>query len=221
MNETYANALKKIEACKINQPVAYCPIPGPIGPTGPQGLVGPPGINGINGDSAYQVAVNNGYIGTEEQWLASLIGPTGPTGPEPISAFGGIFEEMAPSITLVSGVEQQMPFSDFTDMENVTLGSNSLIVLQTGVYKLDYYLYFWTAIDTFSIQATARRNSISLVSTELADILSNTDTKTLSSSTIVPLNSGDVIDLIIYSAEGGEVMFGPGLSATLLLTKIG
>ena len=35
---------------------------------------------GAAGDSAYEVAVNNGFVGTESQWLASLVGPQGPTG---------------------------------------------------------------------------------------------------------------------------------------------
>lgn len=42
------------------------------------GLPGPPGPNG---DSAYQVAVNNGFVGTEPQWLLTLVGPPGPPGP--------------------------------------------------------------------------------------------------------------------------------------------
>ena len=33
------------------------------------------------GDSAYRVAVNNGFIGTEIEWLASLKGPEGLPGP--------------------------------------------------------------------------------------------------------------------------------------------
>lgn len=33
---------------------------------------------GKQGRSAYQVAVDNGFIGTEEEWLTSLIGPIGP-----------------------------------------------------------------------------------------------------------------------------------------------
>lgn len=45
-------------------------IPGQTGPSGPSGL------------SAYQVALNNGFIGTEPQWLASLIGEVGPQGPD-------------------------------------------------------------------------------------------------------------------------------------------
>ena len=38
------------------------------------------GGGGADGDSAYQVAVNNGFNGTEAQWLASLIGAQGPAG---------------------------------------------------------------------------------------------------------------------------------------------
>ena len=34
------------------------------------------------GYSAYEIAVQHGYAGTEEEWLASLIGPTGAVGPQ-------------------------------------------------------------------------------------------------------------------------------------------
>lgn len=40
------------------------------------------GAQGPEGKSAYQVAVENGFIGTEEEWLASLKGPTGDPGPQ-------------------------------------------------------------------------------------------------------------------------------------------
>lgn len=73
-------------------PMPGVAVQGPQGPTGPQGvqgergLTGPmgpqgePGLNGLEGeqgpagDSAYQVAVNNGFIGTEQEWLDSLGG---------------------------------------------------------------------------------------------------------------------------------------------------
>ena len=38
------------------------------------------GDKGDEGKSAYQVAVDNGYVGTEQQWLASLVGPKGDKG---------------------------------------------------------------------------------------------------------------------------------------------
>lgn len=50
------------------------------------------GTVGPAGDSAYQVAVDNGFVGTESQWLVSLIGPTGAKGdtgdPGPTGATG-------------------------------------------------------------------------------------------------------------------------------------
>lgn len=36
----------------------------------------------IIGYSAYELAVQEGYTGTEAEWLASLQGPTGPVGPQ-------------------------------------------------------------------------------------------------------------------------------------------
>jgi len=47
---------------------------------GPQGETGLAGINGNDGISAYQTAVNEGFIGSEAQWLTSLHGSKGDTG---------------------------------------------------------------------------------------------------------------------------------------------
>ena len=50
-----------------------------IGPTGPQGSAGPTGATGAagtNGASAYDIAQNNGFAGTETEWLESLKGYT-------------------------------------------------------------------------------------------------------------------------------------------------
>lgn len=41
---------------------------------------GPEGPKGDPGKSAYQIAVDNGFKGTEKEWLASLKGPKGDTG---------------------------------------------------------------------------------------------------------------------------------------------
>lgn len=58
---------------------------------GPKGDNGVDGSDGANGLSAYQVAVANGFIGTEAQWLASLKGGNGATGPAgpSVNSFSG------------------------------------------------------------------------------------------------------------------------------------
>lgn len=50
---------------------------GEIGPQGPQGIQGEQGPQGPQGLSAYQVAVNNGYTGSESDWIESLKGTDG------------------------------------------------------------------------------------------------------------------------------------------------
>lgn len=59
-------------------------ITGPAGPQGDPGPTGPTGgtgAQGPSGASAYQVAVANGFVGSEAQWLASLQGEDGEAGP--------------------------------------------------------------------------------------------------------------------------------------------
>ena len=47
---------------------------------GMQGDPGDPGADGAAGLSAYEIAVSEGFVGTEAEWLASLVGPQGETG---------------------------------------------------------------------------------------------------------------------------------------------
>lgn len=71
--------------------------PGPVGdrgPAGPAGADGGTGVAGPKGESAYEVAVADGYAGTETAWLASLVGPQGDPGPQgapgPAGALGPV-----------------------------------------------------------------------------------------------------------------------------------
>lgn len=62
--------------------------PGPEGPQGPPG--DPGGPPGPEGPSAYDVAVANGFVGTESEWLTSLVGPQGPQGPQGVQGPQGL-----------------------------------------------------------------------------------------------------------------------------------
>ena len=55
-------------------------IPGPEGKIGLTGLTGENGKDGIDGKSAYDLARVNGFEGTIEDWLFSLIGANGQDG---------------------------------------------------------------------------------------------------------------------------------------------
>ena len=58
---------------------------------------------GPEGDSAYEVAVANGFTGTEQEWLASLVGPKGDKGDTGDSGTGG---GAAPNGTVCVGDSQ-------------------------------------------------------------------------------------------------------------------
>lgn len=50
----------------------------------PEQLLALKGENGIDGKSAYQLAVEKGFVGTEAEWIISLKGETGSIGPQGI-----------------------------------------------------------------------------------------------------------------------------------------
>ena len=58
-------------------------LPGKDGKNGADGLPGRDGINGTDGKSAYIIAVEHGFSGTENEWLQSLKGADGKDGITP------------------------------------------------------------------------------------------------------------------------------------------
>ncbi|HDR1833777.1 TPA: hypothetical protein QB603_001200 [Pasteurella multocida] len=72
-------------------------IQGPPGPSGPPGIQGPPGPsgeNGLNGKSAYEIAVQNGYVGSESEWLETLLKKD--DFEQQLSALQSTIDELAP-----------------------------------------------------------------------------------------------------------------------------
>lgn len=101
---------------------------GADGEDGAQGIQGDPGIDGTDGSdgadgddglSAYQVAVANGFVGTEAEWLDSLIGPQGDPGADGMDgATGPIGPAGDPASNIVTSVN--------TKIGDVVLASDDL-----------------------------------------------------------------------------------------------
>ena len=65
-------------------------IQGPKGDTGPKGADGPQGLQGERGQdgkSAYEIAVANGFVGNQAQWMWSMRGDEGKRGRDGKSAY--------------------------------------------------------------------------------------------------------------------------------------
>lgn len=74
-----AGPLRHLDTLEPQSPIAVIPE----GPGHNEEVIElPPNIFiELQGDSAYEVAVKNGFVGTEQEWLASLQGPPGPGSP--------------------------------------------------------------------------------------------------------------------------------------------
>ncbi|AXH66314.1 hypothetical protein SEA_SATIS_155 [Streptomyces phage Satis] len=98
--------------------VTYVPVPGPPGPQGPPGEDGDGGGGGgADGKSAYEVAVEEGFTGTVDEWLASLVGEPGPQGIQGVPGADG--EDGAQGET-----GPQPPLGDAGDGPTVALKSD-------------------------------------------------------------------------------------------------
>ena len=62
---------------------------GPAGQNGTNGVDGKNGVDGQNGKSAFELAVESGYAGTEEEWLNSLKGAAGAAGKDGVDGQNG------------------------------------------------------------------------------------------------------------------------------------
>ncbi len=77
--------------------------------------------NGINGLSAYEVAVANGFVGTQAAWLASLVGPQGIQGIQGVQGIQGLTGNGIASIVLTSTVGLTKTYTiTFTDTTTTT-----------------------------------------------------------------------------------------------------
>jgi hypothetical protein len=155
------------------------PSGGPTGSTGPTGSVGATGPAGVPGDSAFQVAVAAGYVGTNTQWLTSLRGATGAT---------GLTGATGPSVTGPTGATGPVATS-FTNstvtgvVELATIYSSATAA--TTTYNIDatsstvaWYSVASTASSGFTINvrasATATLDSLLANNTSLTVVFMNT-----------------------------------------------
>jgi hypothetical protein len=112
---------------------------GDIGPIGPQGDVGPEGPQGVDGASAYDVAVTNGFTGTETEWLASLVGADGVDGKsayELAVAGGFVGTEVEWLASLEGPIGPEGPTTISTDADNVAvLGTDGFIFIAPPIIQ--------------------------------------------------------------------------------------
>ena len=93
-------------------------LPGKDGKSGADGLPGRDGIDGTDGKSAYIIAVEHGFTGTENEWLQSLKGADGKDGITPDMsnyATKADIAELQEQIRQISGISYISVFESGSD----------------------------------------------------------------------------------------------------------
>jgi len=97
--------------------------------------------------------------------------------------------------------------------------SNSITVNQTGVYEINYFSNVSVTLGT-TLTMAIRVNGTNIPSTVLSRSLSLGTSSIYSGSTIVSLNTGDVIDMALSTLLSVGVTLGSGVNETLSVKKI-
>ena len=106
-------------------------LPGKNGKDGADGLPGRDGINGSDGKSAYIIAVEHGFTGTENEWLQSLKGADGKD---------GITPDMSNYATKADIVELQEQIRQISGISYISVFESSSDALQK--YGDSIYTYY-------------------------------------------------------------------------------
>ena len=158
---------------------------------------------GNDGKSAYEIAVDNGFIGTEAEWLESLKGDKGEPGADGVT----------PNLTI--GTVETLPSG--SDATASITGSAGSPVLNLGIPKgADGYTPvkgtdYWTADDIAEIQSYIDNKIRELIGSQpVSPILSSiTATKTKTEYTVNDtLNIDDITVTANYSDGSSSVVSG-------------
>lgn len=136
------------------------------------------------------------------------------------ATFGGLYSKKAGLMVLNAGDEKQLSLPSIMSSNNVILGMNTITIIENGVYRITDFISMRSADpNSVNITFSTRKNGQNMEDLYHTISVGNSF-KEISSTAILPLRAGDIIDLVISSASGGSLFFGIGLSASLTVLKV-
>ncbi len=119
---------------------------GADGVNGKDGINGKDGTDGKDGLSAYEIALKNGFVGTESEWLDSLKGKDGADGTSPeVSGFATteyVDERLSEILVILENLPTASNLTLFSCGEDVheKYGSTIFTIYQNGIQDLSSYI---------------------------------------------------------------------------------
>lgn len=161
------------------------------GPAGPAGL---PGLDGSDGLSAYQIAVNSGFVGSISDWLASLKGQDGIQGPA-----GSDITSINDTVTALDSTWSSNKLSnDFSQKLDAIEAVNFSLVGHT--HQISNIIGLQTVIDNQQLEIDGLGSEILLATNDITSIKGSITTIN-SNITDIQSTLGD-IDLALTSILG-------------------
>lgn len=225
---SYEKAKKYIIEKGSLTPKNYYPIKQIVGPTGPTGI-------------SDTIEVGNIYT-TLTDTEAKVVDTTG--GPHHIldfyipkgspdnnlSVYGGIYHNRLQLVT-INAINEYVPlkFNSALSSKNVTTDNNSITVLETGIYEINYNILL-NANQKIEVGIALRRNEKAIPEsrgTQTVDKIGSTNISydaRLSGTTLTHLTAHDKLDLALQIVsnlpDNLEIIINNNINATLSLKKI-
>lgn len=165
--------------------------------------------------SAYDVAVANGFVGDEAAWLASLVGPAGADAPAPTVQAGFRIYKNAATWTPATGATTAIDF----DTEDFDIGGwfNSATSTTNAVVPADVEYASFSAgmrrtgsvADQFIVQVTHHDSSGTLLGILAVNEIETAGGDSVSATTgVVKVTPGDIIRAQYFITTAGDVVGG-------------
>ena len=177
-------------------------VQGPVGPagaTGPQGPIGLTGATGATGATGPQGPI--GLTGPQgPQGIQGEVGPQGPAGADGtngLASFGGAYSTTTTAIDLTT-TPTTLTLNNILPPSNVTVGTNSLTVANTGTYEVTYGIRGSVTPDA-TVTLAVTQNGTNIPQRVITSDFT-VDNQELASVTLANLTAGDVLTLVATSS---------------------
>ncbi len=215
----------------------------PKGDKGDQGDIGPRGLPGEIGRTEH-IAIDETetlepgepaqVMDTFENWVHHLAfsipkgdkgdrgpqGPAGPPGTEFVSSYGIRYSMIDTQLNLQQGIDTIIPLPEKgTAFLTEYPDNNSIKIKENGVYLVSYLLCGATN-EECSITMSVRANNVLQPATSATSEFSAQIINNISGSTIVSLQSNDLITLNVKTSKTVNLKFNGSTNAMLSVTKI-
>uniref|UniRef100_UPI00336A9A64 BclA C-terminal domain-containing protein n=1 Tax=Clostridium sp. 12(A) TaxID=1163671 RepID=UPI00336A9A64 len=135
-------------------------------------------------------------------------------------AFGGAFNNTAQTIPISAGDTEPVALSSSTSTSRMAPSTNSITVTESGNYFVEFMVSLLSTTGDFDLNVGVQVNGVFTEPSLLIGTTVSTEAKTITGSSIVPLNTGDVLTLAVNSTAGGTVEFGANKNAQIQIIQL-